>query len=162
MRGIKNAGIDEVDLLGVRPVANGQLEAWHVEVQISFSPIAYISQLCKAERERSGRKGGSAASRSFEVLEESVAEWIQKKFDSPRKCKLRNDVWPGLEWKKVFVHAVARHPQELKLIEKHNVTLIPFRAVLIHLTSEKGLTGASGTDISDIIRYYGAPPSTLP
>jgi hypothetical protein len=162
MRGIKNSGIDEVDLLGVRPLKNGQLEAWHVEVQISFRPIAYISQLCKAEQKRSGRKGGSAITRSPEILTESVAEWIHKKFDSPKKRKLREEVWPGLEWKKVFVHAIARHPEELNLIKKHDVSLITFQTVLDHLIHERGLTGASGTDISDIIRYYGKHPPALP
>ncbi|HZQ42432.1 MAG TPA: hypothetical protein VFA99_04235 [Acidobacteriaceae bacterium] len=159
MRGIKNSGVDEVDLLGVRPLQDGHLEAWHVEVQISFSPVAYISQLCKAEQKRSGRKGGSAITRSPEVLAESVAEWIHKKFDSPKKHKLRNQVWPELKWKKVFVHAIARHPEELKLIEQYDVILVTFRSVLDHLIQEKGLTGASGTDISDIIRYYGSVPT---
>lgn len=43
VRGIKH-GVDEIDLLGVRPDGKG-LEAWHVEVQASFRPIGYISPL---------------------------------------------------------------------------------------------------------------------
>src|SRR5678815_5231534 len=43
VRGIKH-GVDEIDLLGVRPSDDG-LEAWHVEVQASCRPIGYISPL---------------------------------------------------------------------------------------------------------------------
>ena len=154
MRGIKNAGVDEIDLLGVRPAGNG-LEAWHIEAQISFNPVGYITQLCKAEQVRAKRKAGSAAERSSTILEESVKEWIHKKFDSPKKLKLRERVWPGLNWKKVFVHGVARHPEELHLIEQCGIELVAFHTVLQDLNVKKGVTGASGTDISDIIRYFG-------
>lgn len=94
MRGIKYAGVDEIDLLGIRPRQQG-LEAWHIEVQISFNPIGYITQLCKAEQKRSGRKAGYVAARSASVLNQSVLEWVHKKFDSPKKAKLREKVWPG-------------------------------------------------------------------
>jgi hypothetical protein len=39
IRGIKDSGVDEIDLLGVRPRPTGGLEAWHVEAQISFRPV---------------------------------------------------------------------------------------------------------------------------
>lgn len=156
MRGIKNAGVDEIDLLGVRPHRSG-LEAWHVEAQISFNPVGYITQLCRAEQKRAGRKPGSAASRTTDVLKESVQEWVHKKFDSRKKVKLRDCVWPGLDWKKVFVHGVVRHEEELEFIKELNIELVSFREVLEDLNAKKGLTGASGTDISDIIRYFGSP-----
>ena len=155
MRGIKNAGVDEVDLLGVRPVQTG-LEAWHVEAQISFNPVGYITHLCKDERKRTGRASGSAVARSPEVLRKSVDEWVHKKFDSAKKEKLREKVWPGLAWKKVFVHGVARELKELQLIAESGVQLVEFHLVLTELNARKGLTGASGTDISDIIRYFAA------
>jgi hypothetical protein len=155
MRGIKNAGVDEIDLLGVRP-GSQELEAWHVEAQISFNPVGYITQLCKAEQKRSGRKAGSAVTRSPELLKESVDEWVYKKFDSPKKIKLREKVWPNLVWKRVFVHGIARYPEELALIGDSGVELICFRTVLEHLNAKKGHTGASGTDISDIIHYFGS------
>ena len=160
MRGIKNAGVDEIDLLGVRPLQRG-LEAWHVEVQISFNPIAYISKLCKSERVRTKRAGSSAVLRTHDVLEESVREWVLKKYDSPKKVKLREKVWPGLSWKRYLVHAVARYPQELELIRESGVKLVSFRKVLEDLNAERGLTGASGTDISDIIRYFGSGSNRL-
>ncbi len=156
MRGIKNAGVDEIDLLGVRPTQTG-LEAWHVEAQISYNPVGYITQLCKSEQKRAQRKAGSAVKRTDAVLTESVDEWLHKKFDSQKKVKLREKVWPGLLWKRVFVYGVVRHPEELHLIESGGIELIPFRTVLEFLNEGKGLTGASGTDVSDIIRYFGAP-----
>ena len=154
MRGIKNAGVDEIDLNGVRPIGR-TLEAWHVEAQISFNPVGFITPLCKAEQVRTGRKAGSAAARTTELLEASVQEWIHKKFDSPKKVKLREKVWPGLSWRRVFVHGVARHDQELQFIGNSGIELISFRTVLEDLNLKKGHTGASGTDISDIIRYFG-------
>ena len=46
VRGAKS-GVHEIDLLGVRSLKGNktELEAWHVEVQVSFNPIAYISKL---------------------------------------------------------------------------------------------------------------------
>lgn len=155
MRGIKNAGVDEIDLLGVRPIRNG-LEAWHVEAQISFNPVGYITQLSKSEQKRTQRKPGSAVHRDDTVLKESVYEWLHKKFDSPKKVKLREKVWPGLSWKRVFIHGVVRHPEELDVIGSRGIELVPFRKVLEFLNEGEGITGASGTDISDIIRYFGA------
>ena len=74
-----------------------------------------------------------------------------------KKVKLRDCVWPGLDWKKVFVHGVVRHEEELEFIKELNIELVSFREVLEDLNAKKGLTGASGTDISDIIRYFGSP-----
>lgn len=163
MRGIKDSGVDEIDLLGVRPGPTGGLEAWHVEAQISFRPVGYITQLCRAERERSGRSPNSAIRRSSEVLKESVSEWIHKKYDSPKKVKLREKVWPDLlsPWKKIFVHGIANYQEELSLINQKGVALIPFREILDYLNASQGLTGASGTDISDIIRYFGSAEGLL-
>jgi hypothetical protein len=156
MRGIKNAGVDEIDLLGVRPTDVG-LEAWHVEAQISFNPVGYVTQLCKAEQKRAQRKAGSAVRRDKAILLESVEEWLHKKFDSPKKVRLREKVWPNLSWQRVFVYGVLRHPEELEIMESRGITLVPFRKVLEYLNAGKGITGASGTDISDIIRYFGSP-----
>ena len=153
MRGIKNAGVDEIDLLGVRRTDHGP-EGWHVEAQVSFNPVGYITQLCKSEQKLKGYKAGSAVRRSEIVLAESVKEWIIKKFDSPKKQKMRELVWPGLTWKRVFVHAVPRHPEELDAIKATGITLVPFHQVLDELIVKRGLTGASGTDISDILKYF--------
>ena len=42
VRGVKR-GVDEIDLLAVRPSASG-LEAWHVEVQPVFALLATSAQ----------------------------------------------------------------------------------------------------------------------
>jgi hypothetical protein len=49
LHGIK-IGVDEIDLLGVR-ATKGRLEGWHVECQVSFRPVAYISKLSREQQE---------------------------------------------------------------------------------------------------------------
>ena len=75
VRGIKE-GVDEIDLLGVRPAndGSGNLDAWHVEVQVSFKPNAYISKLSKAHMEELGVSNkNSAKLREHQLLCRTVA-----------------------------------------------------------------------------------------
>ena len=53
VRGIKR-GVDEIDLLGIRHVESG-IEGWHVEVQVSFRPVAYVSKLTKDLASKHGK-----------------------------------------------------------------------------------------------------------
>ena len=43
MRGVKE-GVGEIDILAVRPNQEGHFTGWHVEVQIGFRPVGYISK----------------------------------------------------------------------------------------------------------------------
>jgi hypothetical protein len=53
--GVKH-GVDEIDLLAVRPEHGGNLVGWHVEVQISFRPIGFIAKLPKSASESRSRR----------------------------------------------------------------------------------------------------------
>ena len=46
IRGVKH-GVDEMDLLAIKPQDDGRVIGWHVEVQISFRPIGFIAKLQK-------------------------------------------------------------------------------------------------------------------
>jgi len=157
VRGIKE-GVDEIDLLGIRPskVKNGELEAWHVEVQVSFNPNAYISKLNKDHMKELGvNSKNSAKIRPDELVTRTVSDWVDGKFNKKRKQKMREDRWTGLNWHFKLVHAVAKYPIELELIARHGIELVPLEKVLSELEATDGeMRGYSGTDILDLISYY--------
>ena len=159
VRGIRE-GVDEIDLLGVRPSKDNsnKLEAWHVEVQVSFNPNAYISKLSKEHMKELGVSSkNSAKARPTELLQRTVADWVDGKFSKKRKKKMREDRWAGLDWQFKLVHAVAKYPVELEMIASHNIELVPLEIVLHDLEATDGeMRGYSGTDILEIISYYDA------
>lgn len=152
IRGLRD-GVAEIDLLGVR-VKNSALEAWHVESQVSLNPVSYITPLTSERAKRLGKSKTTAWSRPPEVVAESVAAWVEKKFNSKDKTQVRERLWPRQKWQKILVHGIAKHANELEELEKH-IKLISFYEVLRDLCWERhDLFGASGTDIANIIEYY--------
>lgn len=153
VRGVRD-GVSEIDLLGIRHSPNG-VEGCHVEVQASFRPVGYISPIAKEDMEGFATSRTSAKARTEAMLQASVAAWVAKKFTSPRKVAAREQAWPGLSWKFLFVHAVVREPLELSLIAGHGITVVPFHTVLHQLKHvSAGHRGAAGTDISEIVEYF--------
>ena len=159
VRGIKE-GVDEIDLLGVRPAkdGSGNLDAWHVEVQVSFKPNAYISKLSKAHMEELGVSNkNSAKLREHQLLCRTVADWVDGKYNKKRKQQMREARWAGLNWKFKLVHAIAKYPIELELIAEYGIELVSLQKVLLELEETEGnMRGYSGTDILEIISYYHA------
>ena len=153
IRGLKD-GVSEIDLLGVRPQANG-LEACHVEVQASFRPIGYITPLAAEHLEGFAKSRTSAKERPRVMLQRSVAAWVEKKFTSRAKVAARQRAWAGLEWQFIFVHAVVRDEHELALLAKHGIKIVPFHQVLHELKHvPASQRGGAGTDISEIVEYF--------
>lgn len=153
VRGLKH-GVDEIDLLGVRPSSAG-CEAWHVEVQASFRPIGYISPLLSAHVPAFARSKKSARQRPSHIIAECAASWVQGKFLRQSKKKARDSAWPGLDWKLVFVHAVVKDQKELDQIAAEGVKVLPLHYVLANLRHRAGrLKGGAGTDLAELIEYY--------
>lgn len=154
VRGIKH-GVDEIDLLGVRPGKN-QNEAWHVEVQASFRPIGYIGPVTKEIAVEFSASKTSAKKRPIEIVRKCAESWVHRKFGAETKCQAREAAWPNLKWHFVFVHAVVREPAELKFIAAAGVQVIPLHQVLAELKHEssKVLRGGAGTDLSEVIEYF--------
>jgi hypothetical protein len=148
-------GVSEMDLLAVKQGASG-LEARHIEAQVSTNPIAYISPLTDAQAREVGRARTSAWTRPPEMLQASVAAWVDKKFYSAGKAAARDKAWPGLQWSLEFVHGEVRHPEELELIRTHGIKTHTFYSVLSSLCNDAALThkGGAGTDIAEMIAYY--------
>jgi hypothetical protein len=140
MRGIK-CGVDEIDLLAIRPIPAG-FECWHVEVQISYRPVGYI--------------GGdtNARKRTPDELRAGVAQWVEKKFTSPRKIQRRNEILPGAQWRNFLVHAVLKDESELPVIQKLGVELIPYRKVLDDLCNDsKNKSSSVATGIIEMLNF---------
>jgi hypothetical protein len=154
VRGIKD-GVEEIDLLGVRPTSNG-LEGWHVEVQASFRPVNYVTPLTKEIARSLGKARSVKVTRSDEMLAECVKDWVTHKFMRKDKVAARERAWPGIQWQHYFVHGVVRYEAELAAILKHGITIIPLHQVLAELCANigSGARGAAGTDFADMMDYY--------
>jgi hypothetical protein len=149
IRGVKH-GVDEMDLLAVRPQQDGPLVGWHVEVQISFRPIGFIAKLPKIGS--SSRL--SARKRTVEEVEECAREWVRAKFCADTKVRMREQLWPGMEWSYHFVHANVRDRHELTVIEQERVTLHPFYQILSSLSKRGSFSASAGGDLAEIVSYY--------
>lgn len=154
VRGTKH-GVDEIDLLGVRPSSDG-LEAWYVEVQASFRPIGYIAPIPRESVEGFAKSKTSAKQRPRDLIQTAVSQWVTKKFNSPSKRSARESAWPGLSWGFVFVHAVVRDEEELHFIANHDIQVVPLHLVLPELehSAALGVRGGAGTDLSEIIACF--------
>ncbi|QNI34562.1 hypothetical protein H7849_12080 [Alloacidobacterium dinghuense] len=153
----KNAGVGEIDLLGVRPSRHSdRLDAWHLEAQVSFRPVGYITPWTAHLMEDLKVKRNSAKQRTDQQRQECVQEWVEKKFLTKAKNNARERAWEGQSWKFVFVHGVAKDQREIHEIGKRGIEVIPFAKVLKELCDleKPGLTGAAGTDIAELIRFF--------
>lgn len=54
IRGIK-IGVNELDILAIKPISGQKTECRHIEVQCSMRPVSNISQLPKAVQKATGR-----------------------------------------------------------------------------------------------------------
>jgi hypothetical protein len=155
IRGIKK-GVEEMDLLAVRPQNNGVPIGWHVEVQIGFRPVGFIGKRSKEMIAHLGGSPTSAKERSQSEIEVCAREWVCNKFLDPAKAKLRKEIWPDAEWSFHLVHGTVRESQELELFKTENVTCHPFHEILksLSIRSNHSYSCASGGDFAEIVNYY--------
>jgi hypothetical protein len=151
IRGVKH-GVGEMDLLAVRPIENGKVAGRHVEVQISFRPIGFISKLPK----NSIYNRRSVRARTEQELDACARQWVQEKFRDKRKQRLRDQLWPGVNWEFHFVHGVVKDPHELEIIASEGITLHPFHEILATLgkRNAQSFSGSAGGDLAEIVSYY--------
>ena len=161
IRGVRQ-GVDEIDLLGIRS-QQGRLEGWHVEVQASFRPIGYISPLTREGMEELDVSSArSVKRRSTELLRRCASQWVNRKFKTDRKRRMREGCWKGLEWKFVLVHGIAKYADELGFIRDCGIETMPFHNVLQDLEgTDRQMVGAAGTDISDLMSYFIASKANI-
>ena len=154
IRGIRE-GVGEIALLGIR-FGKDKVEGWHVEAQVSFRPVSYVTKLTK-ERARSLGKGRTSAwARPPEVFSECVDDWVENKFKAKGKAEIRNRAWPGINWRFVFIHGVVKYENELLEIQKHGIEVISLHQVLTEICfgERRVHLGAAGADFAEIVSYY--------
>jgi len=146
IRGIK-VGVDEIDILAIRPLADGRHDCRHVEVQVSINPISYITKVPAAIRKQTGIGAHNAKRRDTTQLSQGVQEWIDAKFNLPRKAELRNLLCPG-DWTKELVVGKVRHEEELALLKEAGVTIHRLREILVEMVEKPGVVrAAAGADL---------------
>ena len=143
IRGVKR-GLSELDLVAVRCEPKRAVVAWHVEVQVSFRPVGYVTPPANARK------------RTPEEMAECVDAWAKKKFLADSKKKLREQLWPEAKWSLHFVHGLVRDPDELTLIRERGIILHPLDEVLESLcgAAPKDFSGSAGADIAELVRFY--------
>ncbi|MBT2289530.1 hypothetical protein J7E73_10370 [Paenibacillus albidus] len=154
IRGIREK-LNEIDFLAVK--SNGE-EGWeyiHCEVQVSVRPVAYISKLTKSQMEKLGVKSKtSAKARNSESIKDSVKAWVELKYTSDKKQKLRDSVAGSTDWQYWFVHGKVKDAHELECIRDEGVKLIAIKDVLQELTqnsTEHSFAAASAGDLVELI-----------
>ena len=154
IRGVK-LGNDEIDILAIRPLSNGNIERRHIEVSASTNPISYFSPLPKSVRKATGR-ALSAKKRSSEILAEAVLDWVDKKYRKPNKLQLLNSLGDG-EWSKEFVIHKVKYPEEIELIRSYGIKILQLSDIIKELRSGKTpIKAAAGADLLELMSLAAA------
>jgi hypothetical protein len=155
IRGIKH-GIGELDLLGISRNSEGKVVGWHVEVQVSFRPVGYLSKLTKDMAKESGKARGSAKTRTPDDLRICAVNWVNEKFRTKAKHQVRESLWPGVEWSFHLVHGVMKDHEELAIFQTEGIACHEFSRLLDELSARAYGTysGSAGGDLAEIVAYY--------
>ena len=149
IRGVR-VGAYEMDVLAIRPQANGHL-CRHVEVQASINPISYITKPPSAVRKQSGTQF-NARKRDLPLLRESVQEWVDAKFNHPKKVELLNSLCAG-DWTKELVVGRVKYEEELSLLKEAGITVHRLKDILKEMIEKPGVVkAASGADLYDLMQ----------
>ncbi len=148
IRGVKS-GVHEIDLLAVRPAGKQGIDRRHIEVQVSFRPVSYITKVPKKIQKTTGRAAGSAQRGPEAELRGSVAEWIKKKYKLPSKLKLMQQLFPG-DWTRELVVHIVKHEEEMREIQRQGVNVHRLRNIVRQMLKEPALMqGAVSGDVFD-------------
>jgi len=155
IRGIKQK-ISEIDLLAIRPTDAGII-GWHVEVQVSFRPVGYICKTPKDVARASGRARTSAKQRTSNEIIACSRDWVQNKYRAENKERLRNQLWPDVDWSFHLVHGIVRDESELAAIKECGINMVPFHKCLFDLCERDevvAFSSSAGGDLAEVVRYY--------
>ena len=150
IRGIK-IGVNEIDLLAIT-MCGSVVEARHIEVQASVRPMSYLCPLTKENQKNTNRSPMNAKRRSQEELADGVEEWVNKKYYLDTKKQLRNSCLKGV-WKYELVVHHVKYEEELRMVEKHGITIHRLDDIVKSLSGrgKSLIQSASGTDLLDLV-----------
>jgi len=150
IRGIK-VGVDEMDLLAIRPLTDGKYECRHVEVQASINAISYITKVPEATRKQTSIAPHNAKRRDMEQLTQGVHEWIEAKFSKPNKVQLKNSLCPG-SWSRELVVGSIKHEEEIDLLRQAGIKIHRLKDILSEMTKiSRPVKSAAGADLLDLM-----------
>ena len=85
------------------------------------------------------------------MSKEQMGEWVEKKFNHPRKVKLRNELCPG-NWTQELVVNVVKHEEEIGLFEDACVKIIRFPDIIREMQdSASVIKAAAGNDLLNLM-----------
>ena len=149
IRGIR-LGVDEIDILAIRPSAEGTIERRHIEVQASVRPISYICKLPKQVQKATGRSPNTSK-RSNKELTEGVKEWVEKKYRKRNKQLFLEKLGLGKWTEELVVHNV-RSEDEIDLIRGHGIRILRLSQILRHMRRAKTpIKAASGSELWELM-----------
>jgi hypothetical protein len=141
IRGIR-IGNSEIDILAIKPLPDGKHECRHIEVQLSVNPISYFSF-------------HNAKRLDDLALNEKVREWIEKKFDHPKKVEVRQRLCNEV-WTKELVVQNIRYPEEIDACKKAGIEVHWLWEVLVKMLNderenESVIHSATGGDLFQLV-----------
>jgi len=149
IRGAK-VGVNEIDLLAVKKSGSKTILR-HIEVQASIRPASYMTPLPKKVIQKTGKGPFNASRRSNRVLKLGVKEWVYKKFNMPRKCELRESLFPG-KWQYELAVNEVRHPKELSFIKEEGIKILHLPDIIEELRSgSTSIKSAAGRDLVELV-----------
>ena len=150
IRGVK-VGVYEIDILAIRPLPEGRHECRHIEAQVSINPISYITKVPAAIRKQTGRAAHNAKRRDTAQLTQGVREWVDAKFNLPRKVELRNRLCAGA-WTNELVVGRVKHEEELDLLRDAGVTIHRLKDILSEMAEKQRVVkAAAGANLYDLM-----------
>ncbi len=151
IRGVKRGKL-EMDILALKVDSDGA-RCRHIEVQVSHSPLSYITPLSKAAQKRAGTSARSAKKRSTKDLREAVKRWCALKFDDPDKRKLKKDLCDA-EWTREMVVHRRAFEREIDMIRDRGVKVIEYGDILRELQKRSAHEfQAAGRDLVQFLRF---------
>jgi hypothetical protein len=149
IRGVK-IGVDEIDILAIKPFSYGQHDCRHIEVTISINPISYITKVPAAIRKQTGIGAHNAKKRDEDQLKQGISEWVDAKFNQPQKVALKNSLCAGL-WTKELVVGKVKYEEEVELLKKADIKIIRLKDILAEMKKPSVVKAAAGADIYDLM-----------
>ncbi len=84
-------------------------------------------------------------------LTQGVHEWIEAKFNQPRKVELKNFLCP-VSWSRELVVGSIKHEEELDLLRQAGITIHRLKDVLTEMIEKRTtVKAAAGADLFDLM-----------
>ncbi len=115
IKGLK-IGLNEIDVLAIKPKDGKIDEAAHYEISISTSPVGYLG-------------ARSAKRQSDEQVRKSVARFIAKKYTNEKTVKLIERL-VGKGYTRNFVTGNRKHEMEIIALEEAGINVISVTKIL--------------------------------